>query len=163
FDGVSVEAAVKRWIKARLPHPTLVNATGHGAHIYLRLSDHVDPDTWEQWQEDLISLLKTDPAIRDAPRVMRLPGFVNTKVPDAPVLCAIVESDAAAIVELADMHALIPHVERARGDAGEYIGGDDWLEQAIAKVEAGDNRHDSGLWLACQLRDNKVPRVAAEV
>ncbi len=163
FDGVSVETAMERWYQARLPAPTLVVATGHGCHVYLRLSAPVDLDTWERWQKDLISLLKSDPAIHDSPRVMRLPGFINTKVADARVPCEIVESDSAAIIELEGVPTLIPHVEATtRGDAGNYVGGDDWLEQAIAKVEAGDNRHDTGLWLACQLRDNKVPRVAAD-
>jgi putative DNA primase/helicase len=42
------------------------------------------------------------------------------------------------------------------GDVGVY-----WLGQALTKVQAGAGRNDTGFWLACQLRDDGLDKVAA--
>jgi len=131
FDGVTTEAAAERWTKAGLPAPSMVVATGHGAHVYLKLADPVSPDDWERWHYDLIALVGSDKVIHDAPRVLRLPGFLNTKKAEH-VPCMIVESDPAAVVELADLHSLIPHVERPEDEPGNgerpVYDGDDITE-----------------------------------
>ena len=53
--------------------------------------------------------LKSDPAIHDPPRIMRLAGFVNHKAPAAN--CTIVESDPSRVYDLCDLAELLPHVE----------------------------------------------------
>lgn len=51
-------------------------------------------------------------------------------------------------------------VARARREPESSFGGD-WLARALAKAGEG-NRHNAGMWLACQLRDDGVPQDKAE-
>jgi hypothetical protein len=63
-----------------LPTPNMVINSGHGIHAYWRLSSPLtDLTRWEAMQQKLIDTLHSDNAIKNPERVMRLPGFVNTK------------------------------------------------------------------------------------
>ncbi|MEE9293988.1 MAG: AAA family ATPase, partial [Phycisphaerae bacterium] len=109
FDHVDVDDVRFRCESASLPTPTLTLNSGHGVHVYWRLTEPVPPSTWTGWQRDLIAVLDSDPAIHDAPRVMRLPGFTNHKPPVAK--CFIIEGDPTRVYELAELHEHIPHLE----------------------------------------------------
>lgn len=91
-DQTDVEIVRERLRECGLPEPSLVILSGHGVHVYWRLeSPLADLAAWTRLQKNLILLLGCDPVIHDPPRVMRLPGFVNTKPPAAP--CFVVEAD----------------------------------------------------------------------
>lgn len=63
-----------------LSYPTLILNSGHGLHAYWRLSEPLtDLGKWEQMQQKLISTLHSDKTIKNPERIMRLPGFQNTK------------------------------------------------------------------------------------
>jgi len=82
----SVSEALDRLRDAMLPSPTAVVSTGAGCHVYWRLDDPIeDLDVWSRTQKAIIKTLRTDPAIHDAPRCMRLPGFANVKYGHRPV------------------------------------------------------------------------------
>ena len=82
----SVSEALDRLRDAMLPSPTAVVSTGAGCHVYWRLDDPIeDLDVWSRTQKAIIKTLRTDPAIHDAPRCMRLPGFANVKYAHRPV------------------------------------------------------------------------------
>jgi len=82
----SVSEALDRLRDAMLPSPTAVVSTGAGCHVYWRLDDPIeDLDVWSRTQKAIIKTLRTDPAIHDAPRCMRLPGFANIKYGHRPV------------------------------------------------------------------------------
>ncbi|MBC8468883.1 MAG: hypothetical protein H8D56_05380 [Planctomycetes bacterium] len=67
-------------IEAGLPEPNLVINSGHGIHTYWRLSEPItDMNRWRQIQEKLNHTLKADSSIKNAERIMRLPGFLNLK------------------------------------------------------------------------------------
>lgn len=85
FDGVAPEQAAARIAAAGLPAPSLLLSSGHGTHAYWRLAAPItDAEVWKSREEALIELLDTDPRVRDTPRVMRLPGFLNTKEEPCP-------------------------------------------------------------------------------
>jgi hypothetical protein len=60
---------------------------------------------WTRWQKKLIALLRSDGAIHDPARIMRLPGFLNHKEPVAA--CSIVDDDPARIYDLKCLRSLV--------------------------------------------------------
>ena len=65
---------------AGLPEETMAVHSGHGIHVYWRLDEPIhDLNIWRAMQEKLNRRLGADPAIKNPERIMRLPGFMNTK------------------------------------------------------------------------------------
>ena len=67
-----------------VPQPTIVVGSGNGVHFYWRLTGELLAVDWHKYQKALIATFNlsgkiADPVIHDAPRIMRLPGFVNHK------------------------------------------------------------------------------------
>ncbi len=98
FDGTTVDEALGRVEAAVLPVPTVTLSTGGGVHVWWRLTEPVaDLAEWRARQQSLNAALESDPRIQDPPRIMRLPGFVNTKDDyahmDPPPVSAIVAID----------------------------------------------------------------------
>ncbi len=74
------EALLQRINDADLSAPTVLVFTGGGHHAYWRLQEPLtDRGEYTHRQKALINALGSDKAVHDMPRVMRLPGFVNTK------------------------------------------------------------------------------------
>jgi len=90
FDGgTTVEQARLRWKDACIPEPTVIVSTGGGVHAWWRLLEPVaDLADWTRRQKALARRLGADQSCTDAPRIMRLPGFVNWKYPHRP-LCVV--------------------------------------------------------------------------
>ncbi|MEN6308214.1 MAG: DNA-primase RepB domain-containing protein [Anaerohalosphaeraceae bacterium] len=65
---------------AGLPDPTLAVNSGHGLHVYWRLSEPMlNLVEWHDTQARLNERLGADPTIKNPERIMRLPGFSNVK------------------------------------------------------------------------------------
>lgn len=71
--------------KAEIPPPSKIIFSGRGAHIYWRLTNATREDLplWQACAETLINIFKdeADPVCKDAARVLRLPGTINSKNP----------------------------------------------------------------------------------
>lgn len=65
-------------------HPSMAANSGRGYHFYF--STDVPLNGFSDFQKQLIAKLGTDPAVKDLPRVMRLPGTLHLKDPDNPRL-----------------------------------------------------------------------------
>jgi len=90
FDNINLDEARARWLKSGLPSPTLTINSGHGIHAYWRLTKPItDMALWSKCQKKLIAVLDSDSAIHDPARIMRLPGFVNNKEPEAA--CRVID------------------------------------------------------------------------
>lgn len=85
FDNnADYESVMERLAQTEFPDPTLALNSGHGIHMYWRLIEPMmDLSIWTQFQKRLIHLMGSDPKPHDAPRIMRLPGFINHKEPAA--------------------------------------------------------------------------------
>jgi hypothetical protein len=82
FDNIAIDDVLSRIETAGLPSPTCVTWSGHGVHTYWKLKEHLtDLEGWKLLQRRLAATLSSDSSVNDAPRVMRLPGFVNHKAP----------------------------------------------------------------------------------
>jgi CHC2 zinc finger. len=73
-----------------LPIPTCITDTRNGYHIYYACYGVTDPIIWQSLEDKLISIVMiADPAVRDAARVLRLPGSnwikYHTGLPPYPV------------------------------------------------------------------------------
>jgi hypothetical protein len=80
WDGVNLDECNDRIDRAGLPTPTAMVFSGGGHHAYWRLSEPItDLRRWTAIQKGLIAALHSDKAIHDPPRIMRLPGYFNTK------------------------------------------------------------------------------------
>jgi|GEM_PF-4194283 len=112
FDGgIQHEEAIARIEQAGLPRPTAIVFSGGGCHAWWRLSEPVkDLMAWTARQKLLIKTLGSDKSIHDAPRIMRLPGFVNGKYEGKPV-AIVVEVDATRIYGWDEM---VPRVATGR-------------------------------------------------
>lgn len=90
--GVTPEEARRRVREANLPEPSLMVRSGNGVHVYWRLeTPHADLGDWSARMKGLIAAVGGDPVIHDPPRIMRLPGFDNTKR-EVRVRCEVVEA-----------------------------------------------------------------------
>ncbi len=150
LDGLTPDAGLRRIADAGLPTPTCTVVSGHGLHAYWRLAKPMtDLKTWTAAQKHLIRLLDSDKAIHDPPRIMRLPCFMNRKSPAAP--CAVIDADPQRRYELGQLVTLDDDPQQVANL---------WLQRALRRASPG-NRNDTGLWLACQLRDAGVGQARA--
>lgn len=84
-DGCTLEQARLKWSDACIPEPTVIVATGGGIHAWWRLQEPLtDLKAWTELQDALAVRLGSDRSVTDAPRIMRMPGFVNWKYPERP-------------------------------------------------------------------------------
>ena len=112
FDDTTIDAVRFKMSETTLPPPTMMVNSGHGVHCYWRLEEPItDLSAWSRWQKDLAALLGSDSAVHDAPRLTRLPGFVNHKEP--PAECFIVDADPERVYALCDLHDAIPAAVKA--------------------------------------------------
>lgn len=65
--------------------PSMIVGSGRGLHFYYVCAD-IPRDQFSALQTSLIEKLRTDPAVKDLPRVMRLPGTLHLKNPSKPRL-----------------------------------------------------------------------------
>jgi hypothetical protein len=114
WDGVSVDDARRRWQAIGLPKPTLLLFSGAGPHAYWRLTVPItDLNAWSNLQKRLLTALGSD-NIHDAPRVMRLPGFINQK-PDRGQTVELLDCAPDRRYCLADLAAALPELNRDDG------------------------------------------------
>jgi hypothetical protein len=62
---------------------------------------------WISLQRRLIALLKSDPTIKNAERIMRLPGFFNVKR-KPHIRCYVIEADCNRVHDLASIESRLP-------------------------------------------------------
>lgn len=81
--GCSPRDAWKRAKTNGLPDPSVVVNSGHGAHLYWLLKEKATPQQLTGLVADIITVLGSDKSVKDAARIMRMPGFTNWKEPVA--------------------------------------------------------------------------------
>jgi len=92
-DGATYHDVMRRIRLAGLPAPTVVIQTGGGIHCWWLLAEPVkDMAAWTRRMKQIIAATGADKTIHDAPRVMRLPGFVNQKYAHKPT-AEVIEID----------------------------------------------------------------------
>ncbi len=94
-------ARCKKWF-ANLP-PTIIILSGHGVHFYWLLTEPIDlfsevvRDCFERTGEKISKHILGGDKVGDLPRIFRLPGSKNVKVPGCPVNCEIIFFEPANV------------------------------------------------------------------
>ena len=92
-------------LKAAFPPPHIIVESSPGKyHGYWFVSD-MPLDQFTPMQTKLAAKFGSDPAIKDLPRVMRLPGFLHQK--GEPFMTRIVEINEAPPYTMAELHLLL--------------------------------------------------------
>ena len=104
---------IERRIKRSNPHPdAVINSGGGGVHLYWFLNEAVPSSEIEQVNRCIQRLLKSDNAVIDCSRMMRVPGSLHRKDPDKIRPVEIIELDENSIGhEIQDLIDLWPSVE----------------------------------------------------
>lgn len=106
-ESLSIDKLRARIQGAALPAPTAIVDSGHGWHVYWRLTEALeDLDAWRAAQARIIDSLRSDRAVKDPPRVMRMPGFRNHKPPAAD--CELVDAHPERRTDLEALQASTP-------------------------------------------------------
>lgn len=142
--------------------PSVVVDSGHGYHAYWRLDSIVPFDQGKRIMVGLAEKLKGD-HVYDAARILRLPGTVNYKDPQAPVPVRAVVFDTTCIYRAADLHAyeylgalkLQPPAPRPRAYVPAERRADlpDWLADLIRDGAPQGQRSEAAWKVMCALID----------
>lgn len=71
---------------------TRIVDSGNGIHAYWKVSN-LDAMSYLRFQRRLMRLFNTDESIATLYQLMRVPGTINTKVKDSPILCELLHED----------------------------------------------------------------------
>lgn len=170
FEGNKEEALAH--IKSLAPQPSVLIDSGGGYHAYwlsgspIRISNKAAQERIAKIQATWVKYAGGDPSSKDLARVLRVPGTENHKyIPPREVYFVWAKFDHMYDLEAlidkikvpkASQKAPTPQNMNALGKIGEH-----WLAEALSRSPM--NRHDNGLWLACQLRDARLPKIEAEI
>lgn len=127
FDGVQLPEVHNRIRSSSLPDPTIHIESGRpdgGVHVYWVLEVPIsDLGRWSRMQRSIIEQLDSDPAIKDAPRLMRLPGYANTKYANSPP-CRVIECEPARKYEAADFPEALEQTPADDAESRDYTDDD---------------------------------------
>lgn len=85
LDDFSPSELIARIDDAPLPRPNICISSGGGSQGFWRLREAITAGMWQQKQAGIIATVGgADQTIKDLPRIMRLPGFVNWKAKYGP-------------------------------------------------------------------------------
>ena len=102
FDDADPARALNRIRSARLPDPTMIVSSGRatGSHAYWRFRDPIeDLKLWRQIQIALIRATQSDQSIKNASRIMRIPGTMNFNHTSEGALCYVIKSESRDVLE----------------------------------------------------------------
>jgi hypothetical protein len=91
--------------------PSFVIQSQRGPHSYWRMRDGEPLDQFSPAQQQLASHFKTDPKVKDLPRVMRLAGSLHQKDPAKPFLVYVKEAHTERCYTIAELLAAYPAPE----------------------------------------------------
>lgn len=155
FDKTTLTAVLKLLSNTDLPHPTVIVNSGNGVHCYWRLRKPIrDLELWSKYQRRLIQLVGSDHKIHDPPRIMRAPGFKNTKYVPA-VQAELVEANLQNCYELNQLVNALPFETKKRVEKQKtFIPINEHEEKAVhfclnyKPAIAGEYGHDTAFYAA---------------
>lgn len=116
------------------PHVVIETSPGKW-HAYWRVSDIPLP-AFKPIQQRLARLFDSDPSVNDLPRVMRLPGYLHQKNPDAPYLVQPVHQRDHPPFSLAEFSGRLEEAEQQHGlDRGPATTMTSPLTDEVARSE----------------------------
>lgn len=169
LEGEGIQEALAELLGLALP-PNMIVKSGYGLHAYWRIQPTHDKELWKKVNTTIrckLEHLKADKAVAtDEARILRLVpypnlkhGSINTEILWFTEGIYTVDQVAAAF-RVTD--EATPDKKLAFGTTLQTGNlGDKLLRMYVARAEPG-NRHNAGVDLACQLRDNGISYEEAE-
>lgn len=115
WDHRPVDWQVMAWKELGLPQPSLVVLTGgKSAHLYWILSEPIPVDRWRDIQTRLLDFADADRTLKNASRVMRLPGCAYMDASGNPTGEVQLVDDSGLRYLAADIEATLPTTEQQR-------------------------------------------------
>jgi len=169
LDQITLPDARKRWEALFLPEPTVVVNSGHGIHLYWKLSEAVDVssrpkrDAFETTLKSFYRELGSD-STQDVTRLLRLPGFLNVK--QAPVPCTLVSCNPERTFPLSLFERWKEQENRERPTTGTGLSADSSFSTArlserhdIQRIRGllalldkeTEDRSKRDFWVVCRL------------
>lgn len=160
--------------RLKLPPNVLIDSGG-GFHAYwllmepIIIKDEFTRDRLADLQKRWVEFVHGDTNTADIARVLRVPGSYNFKY-DPPREVLIIFEDYDIPYELSDLARLIPpppppinspvpapapKTAMLASNGPIQKNPRSWLDKAIGRA-ASQGRNKTGLWLACQLRDDGI-------
>lgn len=138
------------------PQPTAIVESSPGKwQAFWRLDRPTAPALGQRMNERLAAAIDSDPSGADLTQVLRVPGSVNYKYPDHPVV-RLLRLDGPSY-SYDEMDRRLPQ------SRSETAGARERFDTAAALQGAPEGQRDEILWkLACKLRATDVPRDWAE-
>lgn len=168
LENQGVDEAIAELLNTQ-PAPNYINKSGRGIHAYWMIEPSKNKELWRKTNIALqkrFAHLKADKAVAsDEARILRLVPYPNTKEDAGPVETVYVARGVYKLEELAKQLGsnVEPQVAKPYGTTTEIELTDEQLQQLATRllrraIEKGTpgNRNNTGLWLACQLRDNRI-------
>lgn len=152
WDDRPREWQLTAWQELGLPEPTFqIDTGGKSIHSYWVLADPITPNHWRLVQTRLLDYCDADTSIKNASRVMRLPGSYYA-LPDGSLgdMCRMVTS-AGHRYSVADIEACLPDEHYYKQEAQAAAATHDFeprsmdeVREALACIpqrKAGDNTY----------------------
>ena len=167
IEEVTPEKALRRLERLGLPSPTLALNSGNGVHAYWKLGGKTYPEDLKIAVYSLAKYILGDAKVFNPSRVMRLPGYVNTKYDDRVRTCEIIHFEPDNVYSLSDVTSKYPAL-RLPGVSGERKlpegtkiapEREEVLRRAVSYLEAvpgvaqGDGQNNKAHEVAKRLRD----------
>ena len=164
FDHISNREAKKKIKSSPMPQPTMLVNSGNGLHAYWKLSEKQPPSVLAKMVHDMSHLLESDTSVCNPSRILRLPPFINTKIPNKET--GILQIHHDNVYSFDELRSLVPEIEQEKAIREEFIGKVDvttskyekCLKMAKSYIEKMDNAGEGGravqaMTVACRCWD----------
>ncbi len=105
-------------ISSKFPPPNIILNTSPGKYQFIWNTSGLTKETAEPLLKAIAQELRTDPAVAEIARVLRVPGFKNRKYPDAPEVTIVGEIEKETFTPT-DFSALAKSTETSKPDKPE--------------------------------------------
>jgi hypothetical protein len=167
FDGVNAGQVQDAVARLEMPEPSILVSSGGGIHAYWLLREPADLALGEEAERELVEAFVpygADGVCRDAPRVMRLPGTVNTKPGRNGAMATLVCCNPNLKYGIEELSARLPRPEARPGvpspapqsvtpDASEQVRRGRACLADVPGAVQGQHGDDYTYRTVCRLRD----------
>ena len=108
YDHISPEEAIMKADSKGCPPPSMVVNTGHGAHLFWKLERYTPAADINIFLKRFATFVGADTAATDLSRILRLPGFQNTKDTSEEVYASIVYAEPGCVYALSELSEILP-------------------------------------------------------
>lgn len=165
LDKTTPQDGARRVADAKLPQPSVEVNSGHGYHAYWRLADAVTPQEFRSIQHALARLVGGDPAVKDPPRIMRMP-YTTHVTKKTGARCEIV-ANRQSTHDIETIVMCLPETEQTiepmpalpEGARGKLPS---WANEFLVSGAPEGGRNNQAFSVACAMKGAGWTRADAE-